>query len=124
MEKHLWEIKHHYYCNEDYYARESVETSYKNWADFMGENGDADFDYNLVFRFDWREGEDHDLIPYNGDANYRNGKLLIFWMGQRKGLYRYSTVEVCRNDEPAVLEFLRARWEHLKLLWSPLGETP
>lgn len=119
--KHLWEVEHEYYCNEgNYYASESVEASYRSFADFLAEEGDSDMDYNLLFRWDWKEGGDEDSIAFNGDEHYRNGTLILFWMGQRKGLYRFSTVSVCRADEPAVLAFLGPRWEHLRKLWAPL----
>ena len=121
---HLWEAKHPYYCNEgNYYARESCEAYYKSWADFMEEEGAADKDYNLVFRFDWDENDGEDDPTFNGDTNYRNGKLKLFYMGQRKGLYRWSIVEVCRADEPAVIDFLRERWEHMQTLWAPLSSN-
>jgi hypothetical protein len=121
---HLWEVDHPYYCNEgNFYAPGNDQPcdSHKSWADFLADYNYADFDLNLVFRFDWVEGEDHDLPAYNGDPYYRNGHLKIFWMGQRKGLYRWSTVEVCRADEEAVLAFLKPRWEHLKKLWEPVS---
>lgn len=124
MSKHLWEIDHPYYCNQgNYYASESVEDKHKSWGSFITKNADADMDMNLAFRFDWHEGQENGLGEFTGDPNYRNGELLIFWMGQRKGLYRYSRIEVCRNDEPAVIEFLRPRWEHMKLLWEPIAEV-
>lgn len=124
MAKHLWEIDHPYYCNEGNYFASNGDISdnhFKSWADFIEENADADFDMNLIFRFDWVEGEDHELAPFSGDENYRNGILKIFWMGQRKGLYRWSTVQVCRADEAAVIEFLKPRWEHMKLLWEGIS---
>lgn len=123
--KHLWEVDHSYYCNESNYfapGREQPTAHYKSWADFISEEGDSDLDMNLVFRWDWREGEGWDLAPYNGDDYYRNGKLLLFIMGQRRGLYRWATIEVCRADEPAVIEYLRPRWERLKDLWEPIPE--
>ena len=123
MTKHLWEIDHPYYCNQgNYFAAggQDVFAHYRSWADFFVEEGDSDPDYNLLFRWDWHEGEDHsDGVPFNGDVNYRNGVLLLFWMGQRKGLYRWSEVEVCRADEPAVREFLQARFDYLKRVWEP-----
>lgn len=120
---HLWEVDHPYYCNQgNYYARESVGDHHKAWSSFIAEYADADFDLNLVFRFDWLEGEDNGAGEFTGDVNYRNGQLCIYWMGQRKGLYRYSTIEVCRADEPAVIEFLRPRWDHMRKLWEPLSE--
>lgn len=123
--KHLWEADHAYYCNDgNYFASGNNQPGghYKSWAEFHEEFGDADMDYNLLFRWDWREGEDHNLPPYNGDDYYRNGHLMVCWMGQRKGLYRWDIVEVCRADEPAVIEFLRPRWEYLKALWEPLTD--
>lgn len=129
MDKHLWEANHSYYCTEsNYYAPESdqPEAYYKSLADFLIEEGDSDLDLNLLFRWDWTEGgEDNDgneLPKFNGDFNYRNGRLTLFWMGQRKGLYRWSIVEVCRADEPEVINFLRKRMQHLFSLWAPLYE--
>lgn len=120
---HLWEVDHPYYCNQgNYYSTESVETAYRSWAEFAADNADADFDMNLVFRFDWREGEDGECGAFNGDVSYRNGELLVFWMGQRKGLFRYSRIEVCRADEPSVIEFLRPRWDHMRKLWEPIAD--
>jgi hypothetical protein len=117
--KHLWEVDHPYYCNEgNHFARESVESTYRSWAAFLSEEGDCDMDYNLLFRWDWTEDDDR---PHTGDDYYRNGQLKLFWMGQRKGLYRYSIVEVCRADEPAVIEWLRPRLAHLLSLWEPLA---
>ena len=124
-QKHLWDVDHPYYCNEgNYYARESCESYYRSFVDFMAEEGDSDMDMNLLFRWDWSEeshGDDGEEHPdFNGDVNYRNGRLKLFWMGQRKGLYRWSIVEVCRADEDAVKAFLLPRLAHLKSLWEPL----
>lgn len=119
-QKHLWEVDHSYYCNEgNYFSNHDVGGHYKTFAEFLSEFKDSDFDYNLLFRWDWVEGEDHDLPVYNGDDYYRNGMLKVFWIGQRKGLYRYDTVAVCRADEPAVIEFLKPRWKHMQELWAP-----
>lgn len=123
--QHLWETKHSYYCNEgNYFSRESCEAYYRSFADFLEEEGNNDMDYNLLFRWDWTEtayDDDGDEIPaFNGDVNYRNGRLKLFWMGQRKGLYRWSIVEVCRADEESVKAFLLPRLAHLKSLWEPL----
>lgn len=122
--RHLWEVEHRYYCSENnYFARgdEQPTARYKSWAEFFSEEGDSDPDYNLLFRWDWREGADWELAEYNGDDNYRNGRLLLFWMGQRKGLYRWTEIEVCRADEPAVSAFLTERFRHLLSLWEPFA---
>ncbi len=124
MSWHLWDAKHSYYCNEgNYFASESCESSYKSFAEFIAEDGHADFDMNLLFRFDWEEESDDGGSTFNGDVNYRNGVLKLFWMGQRKGLYRWTVVEVCRADEPAVIEFLKPRLQHLLELWSPFTDA-
>lgn len=122
MSQHLWEVKHAYYCNEgNYFARESTGQEYKSFTDFMEDEADSDMDLNLLFRWDWSEESDEDgTSTFTGDVNYRNGLLKLFWMGQRKGLYRHSIVEVCRADEPAVIEFLRPRFQHLMALWLPM----
>lgn len=120
--KHLWEQNHSYYCNEgNYFTSESVESAYDSWDDFFEENGDSDFDMNLLFRWDWEETDEETGEPtFRGDTSERNGTLKLFWIGQRKGLYRYSLVKVCRDDEPKVISFLKERFNHLVNLWSPL----
>jgi hypothetical protein len=78
-------------------------------------------DYNLVFRWDWLEEDPWTGEPnYTGDDHYRNGRLLVFFMGQRHGLFRSVEVDVCRADEPAVIDYLTPRLLHLKGLWMPL----
>lgn len=120
--KRLWEVDHPYYCNEgNYYApgNDQPFTTFKSWQDFLAEEDDADLDMNLLFRWDWPEGNE-DVPNFNGDVNYHNGKLLLFFMGQRKGLYRWVEVAVCRADEPAVIAYLTPRLQRLKDLWAPL----
>jgi len=120
--KRLWEIDHPYYCNQGNYYSNECHDHHKTWADFEAAYRDSDFDMNLVFRFDWELHDENGYQRAPGpDPYYREGKLLIFWMGQRKGLYRYSTVEVCCADEPAVIEWLKPRWEHMRKLWEPIA---
>lgn len=119
--KHLWDVKHRYYCNLGNYFSNDCGYKYKSWAAFIKAEGDSDFDMNLLFRWDWIEQDGESGEPnFNGDVYYRNGEFRIFWIGQRKGLYRYTTIEVCRADEEEVIKFLRPRFKHLKSLWEPL----
>ncbi|KOR22969.1 hypothetical protein [Burkholderia cenocepacia] len=124
---HLWEVKHPYYCTEgQFFANQREHQTvweFKSWAEFIAEMGDADMDYNMLFRWDWHEGGDHELPEFNGDVYYRNGKLLLFFMVQRKGFHSCSIVDVCRADEPAVIEYLKPRLAHLMQLWAPLNMT-
>lgn len=119
--KKLWEINHPYYCSESNYFAPPGDCSmhYKSWNDFYEENGDADDDYNLIFRFDWEKDEE---VSDKYDDNYRDSILKIFYLGQRKGIYRWVTVEVCNADEPIIREWLKGKWEHMKKLWEPFSQ--
>lgn len=119
MKKHLWECEHDYYCEPCNYFSNDTITKFESFNDFIAEEGDADIDYNLLFRWDWSELDDDDNSTYSGDDYYRNGKLLLFFMGQRKGLYRSVEVKVCRADEPAVIKYLMPRWKHTQSIWAP-----
>ena len=120
--KHLWETEHQYYCNDGNYYHAGCHATYETLPEFLQEEGDADLDYNLVFRWDWKEGEDHGLGAYNGDDYYRHARLHVYIMNQRKGAFRSAEVKVCRADEPSILEYLSLRFNHLMSLWQPLGD--
>jgi len=119
----LWESDHEYYCNEgNYYATpDKTVFHFRSWSDFIGEMGNADMDYNLLFRWDWSEKTEEGDPTYSGDDYYRNGKLSMFWMGQRKGRFTCTIVDVCRADEPMVVEYLAPRFRYLLDLWAPLA---
>lgn len=125
FDKDLWEFEHSYYCNEGNYFNNDCGKKYKSWQDFHVEMGDSDLDMNLLFRWDWTEKDpETGECTYNGDDNYRNGTLKIFWMCQRKGLYLYSLISVCRSDASNVRIFLFERWNHLQLMWRPISYNP
>ena len=120
----LWEEPHPYYCNlGNYFSGGTVESQYKSWAEFIESEGDADFDMNLVFRWDWLAvvyDGDTDAYKPGPDPNYRDGELRIFWVAQRKGFYRYTMVQVCAADEPTIHAWLQERLDYLMHLWAPL----
>ena len=130
MKKHLWECKHPYYCTEGNYfsSQHTYQTiwPFASWADFIEEMGNADKDYNMLFRWDWEEptedNEGEELPTGDVDINERNGKLKLYFMIQRKGFHLTSIVDVCRADEEAVIEYLKPKLEHLKSLWAPFNE--
>lgn len=124
---HLWEPEHDYYCSEtNYYSNDTVQ-EYGTLIEFLAAEGDSDMDYNLVFRWDWQLIEEdavgRSVSMPEGDDYYRGYDFKVFWMGQRKGLYRSTITKVCRADEPAVIEWLRPRWDHLSKLWAPISES-
>lgn len=117
--KHLWEIKHPYYCaTECYFTAQSIRTEYASWLEFIAAEGVDDLDLNFVFRWDWNLGEDHSL-PIHPDPYYRDGELQIFFMNQRKGYHRVAEIKVCKADESSVREWLKGRWDHMKTVWEP-----
>ena len=115
--KRLWEIKHAYHCTTEHGMNE-----YDTFEDFMDEWGDADQDYNLMFRWDWseRDPETDEVNEFTGDMDARIGTLSVFFAAQRKGYIVGAEVKVCRNDEPAVIEYLTKGQAYLNKLWEPL----
>jgi hypothetical protein len=95
---------------------------YDTLEDFMDEWGGADDDYNLLFRWDWseRDYETDEPIEFTGDMDARIGTFSVYYAAQRKGYIVGAQVKVCRNDEPAVIEYLKSRQAYLNKLWEPL----
>jgi hypothetical protein len=125
---HLWEIDHPYYCSESNYFSRDYYTPYGSWQGFIEHEGDNDLDWNLLFRWDWKADEyfDDDTVEARrayadrfGDRDHA-WTLSLFWMLQRKGIFRVTEIKVCKADEPAVREFLAERAEHMRKLWEPL----
>lgn len=119
---HLWEVDHPYYCNEgNYYApgNDQPTTHYESWREFFEGEGNSDPDMNLLFRFDWRKTDTE-----GKEWGNKTDQLLLFWMGQRKGLYRWTTIDVTDADEPAARDWLQTRLNYLLTLWEPLLPTP
>lgn len=134
MSTHLWEIDHPYYSSESNFFTNDYHTDYETWAEFIQAEGNNDFDLNLLFRWDWDAsyahiGEDADtpdtlatrraFADRHGDDE-RAFTLKLFYVLQRKGIYRAVEVAVCKADEPAVREFLLGYAAHLRLVWEPL----
>lgn len=111
---HLWEIEHSYYCYDGNYYSNECFLEYRGWKQFLAEEGESDFDMNLVVRFDW-------VVAGAEDGGTPN-TLKIYYVGQRKGLFRAVHVtHMKKTDEPDVVRWLAARFEHLKALWAPLS---
>jgi hypothetical protein len=100
---------------ENYFDRSYI-SKFKSFDEFLEEAEDEDLDLNLIFRWDWENSE-----VDCGDIYYRDGKLLLFYIGQRKGVFRTVSIEVCRADQEKIRVFLKERWEHLKLIWEGIS---
>ena len=116
----LWEADHPYYMTEGNYFSNDCHTRWKSLDEFLAEFGEADIDYNLVIRWDWREGEGWEVGEYNGDDNYRHARLMVQILGQRKALLQSHEIEVCRADEPKIKEYLAKHAERIRENWFPI----
>lgn len=118
---HLW-AKHRYYCADGcYFAKRSeCHIDYETWEDFIAEQGDADWDYNLLYRFDWMAKDEEKESYEPVDLDTRDGVLKLYFMGQRKAYPRSVHVQVCAGDEDKVRAYITPRFEFLKSLWAPL----
>lgn len=145
MKEKLWEYKHSYYCNEgNYYKAKPTgwgePLAFEKFDDFLTEWSDADFDMNLVFRWDWErltpeeykeeflsdineKYEDGSKAPVNSEGNYSVLKLHL--MMQRKGCKRFIEITKMEDsDNEKVFTFLKPRFEHLKEMWAPFNLEP
>lgn len=114
----LRDADHPYYCNEgNYYAvGADVHTSYESWADFFEDWGGQDQDLNLVFRWDWKRGDEY-LVEGEEPGPDR---LFVYWVLQRKAILRSTECIVTADDEPAVREWLTHRAKTVAAIWAPI----
>lgn len=112
----LWEVEHSYYMTPGNYHAGNCHYPCRSWAEFMENMGESDMDMNYVVRWDWLEDDD-----FNGDANYRNGSLMIQFVGQRKAALWSYEISVCRADEPHVREWLAPRFAYAMRMWEPFA---
>lgn len=108
---HLWEHDHPYCAEEENFYHRGCNHRHASWADFIDGDPYADFDLNLLFRWDWHVWD---------DAGH---ELSLFWMLQRKGIYQSDTIAVTPDDEPAIRAWLEPRWQHMRTLWAPFSEA-
>lgn len=124
MNKHLWEIDHPYYCKiENYFSNDSV-SHHDTWDSFHECEDDEDMDLNLIFRWDWEiDHEDFDdEIDDSNDEKFDNNHVLkLFYMTQRKGIFRTVIIKVKKEDEEKIKKFLKPRWRKMKKLWEGIS---
>lgn len=117
MSKSLFEADHPYYCNEGNYYSNDCHHDYDSWGAFIEEFGDSDPDMNLVFRWDWRDGE------YETPASDHKGMeyLYIYFVGQRKAALWSCRVAVRREEEPDIRAWLTERHKTIQAIWEPIS---
>ena len=121
MSTPLWESDHPYYCHAgNYYVSgmnyHEVHNTFESWADFIEEWGNTDPDMNLVFRWDWSVPDPDDYEP---GEDLPPEELNIYWVLQRKAILRSTYIEIRREDEPAVREWLAERAKTIAAIWAP-----
>lgn len=115
----LRDANHPYYATQGNYFSNDCHADYPSWAEFVEAEGDSDLDMNLVYRWDW-------TVPDPSDYDLDLGETIppetldLFYVGQRKALHRSVSVEIQREDESAVRDWLMVRAEHMRLVWAPL----
>lgn len=103
-EKHLWMVEHPYYCSDSNYYHANELERYTSWNEFK--DGYLDLDLNLLFRFDWKQRDDG------------INTLELFFVLQRKGIFRPVEVIVQKSDEDDIKTWLTHRWGHMSALWE------
>ncbi len=136
MEK-LYNIKHPYYCTHDnFFKRPSsqCETRFKfnSFDEFLKNCGSMDEDLNFLFRWDWinQENERHKALElhekYSKELKFddtysdQSDKLELFYFLQRKGYMIVIIVDVSKDDEEKVKDYLTSKFNHIKLTWNPI----
>jgi hypothetical protein len=106
LQKHLWEVDHEYYCVKPSTIKSTP--IFHSFAAFISERID-DMDRELLFRWDWVK------------TTSEKDTLLLNFLQQRRGVFVQVKVLVTDSDEPAVIEYLKPRLDHLRNLWAPLN---
>lgn len=116
MALELKSTNHSYYCSDtNYYVggRENYgRNDFDTWASFKNEwicGDELDDDLNHLFRFD----------IYENTENPGNFCLYLFFLLQRKGIYRPVYIEhITSEDMPEIEAFLRDRWAYMQHQWK------
>ena len=111
----LYETDHPYYMNEGMWNERDRHTVYESWAEYLEDWDGLEADLNLIFRWDWREGEDWGLPE--GVA-----RLMIYRVFQRKASLGSQEIKVSRDQEPEIRQWLAGHWEQMRRLWQPFSE--
>lgn len=113
--------EHPYYCSQVNYYSNEAGRSWETWGEFYDEFGDADIDYNMVFRWDVRVYIADDEPPADKLGKYR---MEVFIMHQRKGLFAPHFIEVVTDaDVESIVEYLSKHWAQMIDLWQPLSNN-
>jgi hypothetical protein len=109
-------VDHPYYCSDSNWYDRTAGVQFTSWRGFHDAYAESDEDLNLVFRWDVKEREDDDGIGLGVFS------MELFVMQQRRGKFVPIWIEVVRDeDEASIREYLAKKWEHMRVLWSPVS---
>lgn len=115
---HLWEAEHPYYAAEGNYYASGHHAVFDSVESFIADEGPADIDMNLVYRWDWQPFDREPEDPAEYDT------LSIYFIGQRKAKARSAEVRIDPKDrervEPMVRAYLAPRLARLLEIWAPM----
>lgn len=117
--KRLWDVDHPYFCRPENFHCNGCSHTYGSVDEFMSDHS-SDPDLNLLFRWDWR-------TPRCDDGYGENEVVELFFVKQRKGAFFSALVMISpdreerERDEQALHCYIKARWDHMRLLWSPFS---
>lgn len=113
-------VKHAYYCSTNNYFDNDCTYKYETFQDFLLQMGEADLDYNLLFRWDVKE---HCPDDYCADDEVPEGFYAeLFFMQQRKGRFISCIIDKLQEEDVAgFIEYLKPRHQYMKDLWEPLS---
>lgn len=121
----LKETNHSYYCSEtNYYVKQSKNygrCDYDTWDEFkqvwLNEDSSIDCDYNLCFRYDIKQKRDIEISEV-----VESYELWLFFVLQRKGIYRPVVIRNITKDDMVQLEtFLNLQWKYIKNQWQEIN---
>lgn len=116
--KHLWDVDHPYYATEGNYRTNGYHHEFETWEDFLIELGNADLDFNLIYRWDWKTPNPDFYEP--GEEMPATDTLSLFYIMQRKADPFSAAVQVTKDQEDEIRAWLTVRAEHLRKVWEPL----
>ena len=94
--------KHPYYCASVNYNDNDAAMKFESWESFIAELGDM------------YKSEDVEEIDLYGECH-----LEIFFMLQKKGLFRPVTIKsIKEEDMKGIMEWLKPHWEYTNDFWK------
>ncbi len=126
-EQHLWDIEHPCYHERGNYLHSPLQqpdleshVTFSTWDEFYEFATGSDFrnpDLNLVYRWDWRVPDPED---YEEGEALESEKLMLYVMQQRRAFNLSFEIDVTRENEEAVIEWLAERAKTVRSIWAPI----